>query len=229
MKNVSIALLLCLFLQTGFSQELFFDVHGINANRISTEELSKAKTMRDINPGYPSASWITAYVSSEVSVTGNGKNLKASGVNDILTPEQQKILKEAELGNDVAIDIKYKQVNTMTGNVENRTMHFSYSIVPETQAEFSGGYEKLKQHLKQNAINKIPGKITKDIQAVVRFTVNEKGEIADARISKSSGDEKTDQMLVEAISKMPAWKPAATSKGKKVKQEFEFTVGNGGC
>ena len=229
MKNASITLLLSLFLQTGFSQELNFEVHGTYSNPISKEKLSEAKTMRDINPGYPSSSWITAYISSEVSVTGNGKNFKAAGTNDILTTEQQNILKKAELWNDVVVDIMYKQVNTVTANVENHSMHFVFSLVPETEAEFVGGYEKLKQHLKQTAVSKIPSAIAKDFQAAVRFTVNEQGAIAEAKISKSSGDKKTDRLLVEAINKMPAWKPAATSKGIKVKQEFEFSVGNGGC
>jgi TonB family protein len=229
MKNTSLTLLLFLFSQTSFSQDLNFDVHGTYSNRISKEKLTEAKTMRDINPGYPSSSWITSYISSEVSVTGKGKNLKVNGTNDILTAEQQNILKKAELGDDVVIDINYKQVNTITGNVENRNMHFVYSLVPENEAEFVGGYEKMRRLLKQNAIDKIPVTIAKELQAAVRFTVNEKGEIANAIISKSSGDEKTDKLLVESIYQMPKWKPAQDSKGMKVKQEFEFTIGSGGC
>jgi hypothetical protein len=32
-------------------------------------------------------------------------------------------------------------------------------------------------------------------------------------------------MLVEAIHKMPKWKPAQDAKEKNVKQEFEFSIG----
>ena len=61
------------------------------------------------------------------------------------------------------------------------------------------------------------------------FTVNEEGDVVDAKISKTSGDLLTDKLIVEGISKMPKWKPAKNSKGEKVKQDFIFNVGNGGC
>ena len=61
-------------------------------------------------------------------------------------------------------------------------------------------------------------------QAIVSFTVNEDGKIADAIVSKSSGDAATDKLLLKAINKMPKWKPAETADGTKVKQAFEFSV-----
>ena len=61
------------------------------------------------------------------------------------------------------------------------------------------------------------------------FTVNEEGEIVNAKISQTSGDSKTDKLFVEAINKMPKWKPAQNSKGVKVKQEFIFNLSGGGC
>ena len=66
-------------------------------------------------------------------------------------------------------------------------------------------------------------------QCVVIFAINEAGEIVNAKISRSSGDSKTDKLLLETIYKMPKWKPAKNSKGIKVKQIFEFSVGNRGC
>jgi TonB family protein len=63
----------------------------------------------------------------------------------------------------------------------------------------------------------------------VEFTVNEDCEIANAQISKTSGDQETDELLLNVINQMPKWKPAENAKGRKVKQEFEFSVGNVGC
>ena len=54
--------------------------------------------------------------------------------------------------------------------------------------------------------------------------MTEEGKIADATISKSSGDAATDKLLLKAITKMPKWKPAQTTDGTKVTQEFEFVV-----
>jgi hypothetical protein len=44
-----------------------------------------------------------------------------------------------------------------------------------------------------------------------------------------SGYLKMDKLFVDAIHKMPNWKPAETKAGIKVKQEFLFNFGNTGC
>ena len=66
---------------------------------------------------------------------------------------------------------------------------------------------------------------------MVRFTVDEQGEIANPQIAVSSEDALTDQLLLEAITSMPKWKLAESANGMKVKLEFAFSVGNkvSGC
>jgi TonB family protein len=66
-------------------------------------------------------------------------------------------------------------------------------------------------------------------QGIVKFTVSEEGDIINAKITSTTGDAQIDKVLLDAIIKMPKWKPAENSKGFKVKQEFEFSVGNDGC
>jgi len=61
----------------------------------------------------------------------------------------------------------------------------------------------------------------------VKFTVNEEGKIVDALIFRSSEDPKADQLLLDAINKMPEWKPARNSTGMKIKQEFTIPMSNG--
>ena len=109
-------------------------------------------------------------------------------------------------------------------------MHFEVTVVPEIEAEFIGGHEQLTQYLKENAIDKISETDSKTMQqAIVSFTVNEKGAITNAQISTTSGDPEIDKLLMKAITRMPKWKPAENAMGIKVKQDFQFTVGNGGC
>ena len=230
MKNTLITLLFSLLVLTGFSQDLSYEISGTNSNTITKEKLIAAKTMRDINPGYPSSSWITEYISTQVMATCNGKVMKAVNANDILSEEQKNILKTADLGADIVLDVYYKQINAVTANLEMHQMNFSFAVVPETKAEYPGGYEQVKKYLKEHAISKLTARDNKKLQATVRFTVNEQGEIANAQIAKTSGDKKTDRLLVDAINNMPKWKPAENSKGIKVKQNFVFTVGSGdGC
>jgi TonB family protein len=229
MKISIIILLLSLLFITGFSQNLSYAVHSTYSHPVEKEKLNGAKSMSDIIPDYP-ASWMTDYISAEILTTINGKAAKAMSTNDMLTAEQINILHTVDLGSDIVVNITYKSKNATTDNIEINSMHFSVTVVPEIEAEYIGGNVEMTKYLKENAINKIPEAIVKDLQqAVVKFTINEKGEIANARLSKTSGDKKIDRLLLDAIKSMPQWRPAQNSKGIKVKQEFEFSVGNIGC
>ena len=215
----------------GLPRELSYGVRGNYERPVTKEKLDVAKSISDFIPDYP-VNWITEYVSVEILAACNGKVMKAVSANDVLSAEQKNILKTVDPGTAIIINVKYRSKNTVTDNIENHTMNVSMMIVPEREAEYVGGKQQMKKYLKENVINKIyetiPGQF-QDANAIVIFTVNEEGEIVNAKISKTSGDPKTDKLLVEAITKMPKWKPAENSKGIKVKQEFEFSVGNGGC
>jgi len=109
-------------------------------------------------------------------------------------------------------------------------MNVTMTIIPETQAEYIGGYDEMMSFLYENSDEKL-----KEIELVpmeqysVLFTINEKGEVENVMLSKISGDPDIDMLLVELISKMPNWKPAQSSNGSFVNQEFEFIVGTDGC
>jgi len=213
----------------GSSKELNFEVHGNYKRPVKKETLNEAKYLSDYIAGYP-VNWIINYVSVEISGTSNGKAMKAISSNDALSVEQKNILATVDLGTEIVTNVKYKYKNTITDNLEDYEAHISMMIVPETEAEYIGGRELMKKYLRENVINKIPETTREKLQqGIVIFTVSEEGEIVNAKISQSSGDTKADKLMVKAITKMPKWKPAENSKHVKVKQEFEFSVGNGGC
>lgn len=229
MKNIITTLLLLLILVTGYSQELRYEVRGTYTRSIKKERLNEAISMSDISPGYPS-SWITDYTSTSLTATTNGQTLTACGLNENLTAEQIGLLKTADLGTDIVVDIRYKYMNSVTNNMDDRKMYFTMTVVPEIEAEYSGGYDALMKYLEVNAINKLPESNAESFPAVViKFTVNEKGEIDNAQVSLTSSDPEIDKILLKAINKMPKWKPAENSKGLKVKQDFQFSIGMNGC
>jgi TonB family protein len=212
----------------GSRQELMFEVHGIYSRPVKKVNLNEVRLISDISPGYP-VNWVE-YVSTEILATCNGKTMKATGVNNMLTPEQKNILKLADLGTDIVVNVKYKSRNAATDNIEIREINISVNVIPDTEAEYVGGYPLMVKYLQENIINKISETVPEQYQqGAVKFTINEEGEIINAKISKTSGDAKTDKLFIEAINKMPRWKPAQNSKGLKLKQEFEFSVGGGGC
>ena len=229
MKYTITSLLLLLFVGISVSQDLNYRVRGKYESPVTKETLIGAKSISDFRPGYPST-WIHDYVSTEITVKGNGKFLKANGMNEKLTAEQQLYLSMADVGNVIVVDVRYNYENSITGNNDPRHMHFEMTVIPEVEAEYPGGSQQLTMYLEKNAIDKISARFPKEMtQVIIRFTITETGEIANAQVSSSSKDPLIDKLLLNAINKMPAWKPAENSKGIKISQEFEFSVGDIGC
>lgn len=229
MKNLILPLVLLLFGIQGFSQNMTYVVRGKYSRPITKETLVTANSMADLMNGYPS-SWINEYLSTEILVNSNGKNVKAAGINESLTEYQKSLLQTAEVGDEIVVDIGYTYPNSITGINDIRKMHFEATVIPETEAEFPGGYEELTQYLEDNKIKSISEKISGQLlPVVIQFTISENGEIADAHVSTSSEVPAIDRLLLKMIRKMPKWKPAENSNGQKIKQAFEFSVGNVGC
>jgi TonB family protein len=209
--------------------ELKYEVHSAYTRPIKQEKLKQATLLRDVVAGYPE-NWINSYVLTEISATCHGQVMKATSLGEVLSPEQKKILGMAELATDVIVNVKYNYKEPLTNAMENRDLHVLMTVVPETGAEYVGGYKQMHDYIKQNGIHKISMSSPKKFQkGKVRFAVSEQGKVMNARITESSGDPKTDQLLLETIQSMPEWKPAENPKGVKVMQEFVFSVGNEGC
>ncbi len=221
-------LLLCV---SGYSQDLRYEVRGKYQRSIHQENTRTARFMTDLMTGYP-ASWITDYISVEVSGTCDGKLISATGVNDTLTKAQQNILSTTDLGADILVEIAYRKPNAVTLEMETRYLNYQATVIPDSEAHFVGGSEEMNRYLKENTLLEMGESASTDIkQAIVIFTVNEMAQITDARVAMSSGDEAIDQKLLAAIMKMPKWTPAMNADGRSVKQVFEYRVGTAldGC
>lgn len=232
MKQLILTSVTILFISTAtFSQNLRYELHGAYQRAVKKGALEKAKFISDIIPDYPE-SWIMEYDSVDIEVTSGGKTMKARGKNNILSQEQKEALNQIDLAAYIAINVHYKYNNVLDSHIEKNKLNITFRVVPEVEAEFVGGKEKLDNYIKEKGIDKIAGKIPKQFsEVIVSFTVNETGEITDASVFKTSGSDKVDKLLLDAIKAMPKWKPAENGNGKKVKQEFEFSVnsGMGGC
>ncbi|MFN8359068.1 MAG: energy transducer TonB [Candidatus Kapaibacterium sp.] len=227
MLNNLLSLLLSFMVTSPQPQNLNFDVHAAYSTSVKTHTLANAQSVADIIPQYPSE-WIKNYAFVEVIVKKNGAITKAAGKNSVLSTEQKTILRSADIGSEIAISIGYTEKNAVTENTQSATLHYEATVIPEKEAEYQGGYQQLSAYIQEHAINKISDKNSKDFKpVVVKFTVNERGEIANAHVAQSSNDAKIDKTLLQVITKMPKWRPAETAKGVKVKQEFQFNVGPG--
>lgn len=219
--------MLLLFVLNAIAQDKAPMFSRTNDYAVKKENLHNAKVISDAIPAYPSA-WIDKVVSTEIIGTCNGKTLVATGTSAELTNAQRSILNSIDLGTELIINMKYTCRNGVSGEAESNNMHFSALVVPETEAQFPGGLEEMSNYLKKNALNALSEEEFKKLSIVIKFTVNERGEIHGGKISGST-DPGTELLLLEAIYKMPKWKPAVNSSGASVKQEFEFgKKGNSG-
>jgi TonB family protein len=179
--------------------------------------------------------YLISYVSVDISTICNGKVLSSQNSNDILTSEQKTILVLAEPGTDIKIKIKFRFNNEAidhTSAVDKiKEGEYVVTVIPQTEAEYPGGFKQFTEYFMENVFNKIPGQLATERiqQAILKFTVNEEGQIVDARMTKTSTDPEIDEIILEATNKMPKWMPAQNSKGLKIKQEFSIPLGGGGC
>lgn len=227
MKNnlaLSIALLLS---YSGLSQYLNYEVRGTYTRAIKQNVLYEPQRLSDLIEGYP-VNWIDSYTSVEIATSQQGKERKAFSSNDSLSSEQQQILKTADLDSKIIISVNYNYQVPVSRVVEHNTMHVEMTIVPQNEAQYTDGHEKLMQYLKDNG-PRVPATISKELQQlIIRFTINEQGKVSHAKIEHSFGDKETDKQFLKLIQNMPDWKAAENPQGVKVKQEFEFIAGRGG-
>ena len=66
-------------------------------------------------------------------------------------------------------------------------------------------------------------------RAIVSFVVSDQGTATNPTIITSSKTPKIDQIILDAIRKMPSWKPAVDAKGNRVPQIFRMMFGYEGC
>lgn len=208
---------------------LGFEIHGKYSRLIKKNLLNEPNIISDFIIGYP-VNWVTDYTSVEILVINNGKTTKAKGINEMLTSEQKNLLKMAEINSDILVNISYKSMNSITKNMDDSKVNMAFTVVPEIEAEYIGGYQKLKSYLKEKAILEISRTTPREFQhGEISFTIDEEGNSTNVILSKPSGDSITDNLLLEAIKKMPKWKPAENLDGAKVKQNFIFIMSASGC
>ncbi len=205
-------------------QSLSFTLKGKYERPIKKETICESKLISEVIPGYP-VNWISSYTSVEIQSLSAEKTMKAISTTDTLNTEQKNLLKMVDVGTDLIFKINYSYNTPVTHTIENNELFTTLTIIPEKEAEYIGGNNQMKNYISESGINKIPKETIKEFrQAVIHFTIDTDGKIVEASIIKTSGNSKTDSLLLETINQMPKWKPAETMNGLKVKQKFEFTV-----
>lgn len=204
-------------------------VQRVHNHMVRKTTVQGAQYLSDVIDHYPE-SWIDAYVSTKVTLE-DGKNVfEAKGKANKLTKEQASILKKAALNHTIRVEVVYKQANVVTAEVATRTMNYAFRVKPDEEAAFEKG--DLRDLLLEQATTKMEASNAEKFQrGVLHFYIGPSGKAENIRVIESSGALTTDQLLMDVLREMPKWKPAQNANGKRVKQEFEFSIGfgSGGC
>lgn len=178
---------------------------------------------------------IVVYQSVTLSAIQNGKSVKATGSSPKLTSQQMQLLKSADVGTEIQVSIRFKYKNDAVKDFGDangvREGEFKVKVVPHTESAFPGGKDGLTTFFtKQVSARITPSVLTKTTdRAIVSFVVSEEGTVTNPAIITSSKTPKIDQIILDAIRKMPSWKPAVDAKGNRVPQTFRITFGYDGC
>lgn len=206
-----------------------YSVRGKYNNSVTLEKLQKANSINDLIPNYPS-SWIDSYISVEIIATINGKELKAESKDDILSEEQKQLFNSSDRISDIVLNSKYRNRNTVTNVLENREMNYAMSVIPDVEATYIGGYNKMISYLKEKSFEEVLKTTTDKIDAAsISFTISENGAAENVVLLESSGHTELDNVMLKLINDMPKWKPAKNSNNEVVKQEFLFNIGLDAC
>ena len=214
--------------------DLYYDI-GNRWSTMTKEELKKVKSILDIL--HEDGTYTReAYRNVTVSILHNDKDVRdietsEMGQSELLNAAQLKLLNSSDYSTNLRITALSIRTNTKTGVVEDDSLVLYLTIIPEKEAEFTGGFNALTDYLKESSKEKVgiieeaqlqPGKVF--------FTVTKKGTIENIKVVSTSGYSSVDKELVKVIAKMPEkWNPAVNSKGEKVDQEFVFFFGLEGC
>jgi len=119
----------------------------------------------------------------------------------------------------------------ITHELEESEKNVSLTVIPEIEAEYIGGYEKMIAYLKENCNDKIAlvsGKVTQPL--VVSFLIDKKGKAGKVKFIKKSENIEVNNLLIDLIENMPKWNVAKNFEGESVSQQFSFRVGGmDGC
>lgn len=221
MRNSLLTLFLLHFVILSFCQSTGYGIKEYNQS-IKKGLASEAKEICDINPNFP-ALWIKEYISVELSVTCEGEILKAEGVDQNFTEEQQRILKMSETGTDIAVNVKYYPDNNLPE--EAKEIDFAYSIVPDIDAVYQDGEEIMQQYFKENAVDRIFEVTDKDVhKVIVSFDITQKGDVINPKVSQRSHSQDVDDIVLDAVKNMSKWIPARNADGTIVEQSREFII-----
>lgn len=222
------------FVAAFFSLMAFVGVHGQTVQparfeygiafgkNFPIQRLQSPQSLEDVIEYFPSG-WIESWKSVVITASRSGKETVSTGKDTQLTLAQKKMLAGMQVGDHLVIVATGYRKNPVSGKPEEQIMRSEYTIVPDYNAK-PDGKEWMNQLLREataklgtSAEQIVPG--TKLV-----FTVDPKGGVNQVKVQTSSGDSRTDEILLDLLRRMNPWKPARDASGATYSQEFFISL-----
>lgn len=205
---------------------------GSRFEAITKSELNQAKTVADFfKPGEVQP--LLNYTSVEIVLIENDKQTDQRMENDFfhLSEEQVNWLKNMDYATHFLVRTYFQALDPETGKIEQQRSEPHFTVVPETQANYSLGERAFIDFITQENRGNTANLSEDDLGfAKLAFTVNEDGTLSNFKLDRSTGSTKIDEAIVKIVKYAPGiWVPARNAQGQVVKQQLVLTIGAGGC
>ncbi len=199
--------------------------------RIAHENIVVATKMSDLFSYYPGM-WIEKVDWVQLEFIDKKESKKQKGTSTNFTSDQLNLIKSCKVGDVLNFKAGYVAENAVTRKLENDEMDFKLKVIPYNEAKFrNGGFEFQKYVREQFEKNGLDFKLSNLKTMFLKFTVNEDGKITNTTLLRSCGNADVDKKAIETFNAMQSWQPATSKDGKKLSQNFVFSLGKfeGGC
>ncbi|QNL20534.1 hypothetical protein HZR84_00735 [Hyphobacterium sp. CCMP332] len=199
-------------------------------NNLSLDQIRAAKTVNDLIPDNKGKIF-HSFENVQVSVFGESGEITEASNGKMLSASQLALLKTLKYSSDFNIHAQCKRIIEGEENAIDYNLVYYITVVPEQQAEYIEGKEKLIEYLKSNSINRTSEIGKNELKSgMLHFVVSTEGSIENIRMASSCGLESLDDKMKELIlSTSGQWKSAKNSKSEPVEQELVYFYGMIGC
>ncbi len=196
---------------------------------VTKDKVQNARRLVDLNPRYEQ-DWIEEYLSVSLVGLCDAEKRTIMTSNDSLTVDQKSLILQADYGEPLSFDITYYPDNGLSLNDEKH-LSFDIYMLPDKSAMFPSDEQGFDTYIQENILSTLPPNAYQDYDiTVITFTVSADGSIRNTTLFaedyNSSPGEEIDNLILQEISSMPNWIPAAFEDGTCIAQDFAFLLGN---
>ena len=138
----------------GILPEFVFSVDNRFMTTITRNALQSARSITDLVPKEVT-SGLSDFRDVKVLTFSNNIHTAIGSQNEVLNDNQLKLLHSMDYSSDFCLESYCKNQASESGALEDYHLVYCLTVVPEKQAEYSGGYKAITDYLRKNSDKEI--------------------------------------------------------------------------